>query len=287
MSLLGFGRPPAYYFMWILPRNLFSRLCGFVADIQIPRPLLTQLIKMFSRFFGVELTEATKHVSEFRTFNEFFTRQLLPNARPLDPNPDVLLSPVDGFIGEYGRINKGNLIQAKGLDYRLADLLQDSKREGLYDGGEFITIYLAPQNYHRIHSMAKGKVHEFSYIPGDLWTVSPLGVHHVTNLFARNERLTTYIQTEKGECALVKVGATVVGRIRISYDNQISNLHGALAKHVFLKKPYELRRGEEVGMFELGSTVICLFPPGQVELDEMELGQKIKMGNNIGRFKLK
>jgi phosphatidylserine decarboxylase len=135
--------------------------------------------------------------------------------------------------------------------------------------------------------MAKGKVHEFSYIPGDLWTVSPLGVHHVTNLFARNERLTTYIQTEKGECALVKVGATVVGRIRISYDNQISNLHGALAKHVFLKKPYELRRGEEVGMFELGSTVICLFPPGQVELNEMELGQKIKMGNNIGRFKLK
>ena len=269
MSLPGFGRPPAYYFMWILPRNLFSRLCGFVADIRMPRFLLTPFIRIFSRLYGVELTEATQQVSEFRTFNEFFTRQLLPDSRPQDPDPDAVLSPVDGFIGEYGRINDGRLIQAKGLDYRLADLLLDSKRGCLYDSGEFITIYLAPHNYHRIHSMVDGEVREFSYIPGDLWTVSPLGVHHVPNLFARNERLTSYIQTNKGECALIKVGATVVGRIRVSFDDQISNRLGALAKQHVLKTPYRLERGEEVAMFELGSTVICLFPPGQVELNEL------------------
>jgi phosphatidylserine decarboxylase len=251
----------------------------------MPRFLLTPFIRIFSRLYGVELTEASQQVSEFRTFNEFFTRQLLPDSRPLDPDPDAVLSPVDGFIGEYGRINDGRLIQAKGLDYRLADLLLDSKRDNLYDSGEFITIYLAPQNYHRIHSMVDGEVREFSYIPGDLWTVSPLGVHHVPNLFARNERLTTYIQTNKGECALIKVGATVVGRIRVSYDDQISNRLGALAKHHDLKTPYRLERGEEVAMFELGSTVICLFPPGQVELNELELGQKIRLGNSIGRFK--
>jgi len=285
MSLPGFGRPPAYYFMWILPRNLFSRLCGFVADIRMPRLLLTPLIRIFSRIYCVDLTEATQQVSEFRTFNEFFTRKLLPDARPLDPDLDAVLSPVDGFIGEYGRINDGLLIQAKGLDYRLADLLLDSKRDRLYDGGEFITIYLAPQNYHRIHSMVEGDVREFSYIPGDLWTVSPLGVHHVPKLFARNERLTTYIQTEKGECALIKVGATVVGRIRVSYHDQISNRHGAMAKQLVLKTPFKLERGEEVGLFELGSTVICLFPPGQVELNELELGQKICLGQAIGRFK--
>ncbi len=122
---------------------------------------------------------------------EFFTRQLLPDARPLDPDLDAVLSPVDGFIGEYGRINDGRLIQAKGLDYRLADLLLDSKRDKLYDGGEFITIYLAPQNYHRIHSMVEGEVRGFSYIPGDLWTVSPLGVHHAdayTNLTLLTKR---------------------------------------------------------------------------------------------------
>ena len=284
MSLPGFGRPPAYYFMWILPRNFFSRICGFVADIRLPRPLLTPLIRIFSWFYCVDLTEATQQVSEFRTFNEFFKRQLLPEARPLDPDLDAVLSPVDGFIGEYGRINSGRLIQAKGLDYRLADLLLDSKRDSLYDGGEFITIYLAPQNYHRIHSMVEGEVHESSYIPGDLWTVSPLGVHHVPNLFARNERLTTYIQTEKGECALVKIGATVVGRIRVNYNGQISNRHGAMAKQLVLKTPFKLERGDEVGLFELGSTVICLFPPGQVELNELELGQKIILGQAIGRF---
>jgi phosphatidylserine decarboxylase len=287
MSLPGFGRPPAYYFMWILPRNLFSRLCGFVADIRMPRLLLTPLIRIFSRIYSVELTEATQQVSEFRTFNEFFTRQLLPDARPLDPDLNAILSPVDGFIGEYGRINDGRLIQAKGLDYRLADLLLDSKRDSLYDGGEFITIYLAPQNYHRIHSMVEGEVREFSYIPGDLWTVSPLGVHHVPKLFARNERLTTYIQTEKGECALIKVGATVVGRIRVSFHDQISNRHGSMAKQLVLKTPFKLERGDEVGLFELGSTVICLFPPGQVELNELDLGQKICLGQAIGRFKPK
>jgi phosphatidylserine decarboxylase len=284
MSLPGFGRPPAYYFLWILPRNLFSRLCGFVANRRMPRFLLTPLIRIFSRIYSVDLTEATQQVSEFRTFNEFFTRQLLPDARPLDPDLNAVLSPVDGFIGEYGRINDGRLIQAKGLDYRLADLLLDSKRDKLYDGGEFITIYLAPQNYHRIHSMVEGEVREFSYIPGDLWTVSPLGVHHVPKLFARNERLTTYIQTEKGECALIKVGATVVGRIRVSFHDQISNRHGSMAKQLVLKTPFKLERGDEVGLFELGSTVICLFPPRQVELNELELGQKICLGQAIGRF---
>ena len=113
MVIPGFGHPPAYYFMWILPRNLFSRLCGILADARIPRPLLTPLIKLFSWKFGVDLTEAAQPVSEFRTFNEFFTRQLLPDARKVDPDPDVILSPVDGFIGEFGTINDGRLIQAK------------------------------------------------------------------------------------------------------------------------------------------------------------------------------
>ena len=284
MSLPGFGYPPAYYFVWILPRNLFSRFCGFLANVRMPSLLLTPLIQLFSRIFGVDLTEAKLQVSDFHTFNEFFTRELLPDARPLDPDQNAILSPVDGFVGEFGNISTGLLIQAKGLDYRLADLLEDSERTRKYDGGKFITIYLAPQNYHRIHSMVGGEVSEFSYITGDLWTVGPLGVYHVPNLFARNERLTTYFQTAKGECALVKVGATVVGRIRVSYHDQISNLHSAKAKQIVLETPFELERGEEVGLFELGSTVICLFPPGQIELNELQLGQSVNFGQAVGRF---
>jgi len=284
MALPGFGRPPAYYFIWILPRNSFNRLCGLVADAQLPRFLLTLLIRLFSWKYGVNLKEASKQVSEYRNFNEFFTRKLLPDARTLDPDTEAVLSPVDGILGESGFINNGVLIQAKGLEYRLADLLKDPERTKFYDGGVFITIYLAPYNYHRTHSMVTGEVREFCYIPGDLWTVSPLGVHHVPGLFARNERLITYFKTEKGECALVKIGATVVGRIRVVYHDITSNRPSAAFQKIVLTSPFRVERGDEVGLFELGSTVICLFPPGQIELNELKIEQEILLGQAIGRF---
>ena len=284
MSLRGFGRPPAYYFLWILPRNIFSRICGHIADLNIPSFALEPLIKLFSQIYKVNLAESEKNISEFRNFNEFFTRQLIKSARPVDQGKNSIISPVDGFIGEFGTISNGKLIQAKGLEYRIDDLLDDPNRTKKYTDGTYITVYLAPQNYHRIHSMINGEVREFSYIPGDLWTVSPLGLHHVSNLFARNERLTTYIHSEKGECAIVKVGATVVGRIRVNYHNQISNLKGALSKRVILDNPFYLKKGQEIGLFELGSTVICLFPPKQIELYELMVGQSIIYGQTIGEF---
>ena len=284
MALPGFGRPPVYYFIWILPRNSFNRFCGIIADTQFPRFLLTLLIRLFSWKYGVNLKEASKHVSEYKNFNEFFARKLLPGSRILDPDKDTVLSPVDGILGESGIINNEVLIQAKGLEYRLEDLLKDSGKSNLYDGGVFITIYLAPYNYHRIHSMVSGEVRQFCYIPGDLWTVSPLGVHHVPELFARNERLITYFETDKGECALVKIGATVVGRIRVVYDDITSNRSGGAFQKNVLESPVRVERGDEVGLFELGSTVICLFPPGQIELNELKIDQKILLGQAIGKF---
>ena len=141
MALPGFGRPPVYYFIWILPRNSFNRLCGVIADTQLPRFLLTFLIRLFSWKYGVNLKEASKQVTEYRNFNEFFTRELLPDARTLDSNQEAVLSPVDGNLGESGIINNEVLIQAKGLQYRLGDLLKDSGKSKFYDGGFFITIY--------------------------------------------------------------------------------------------------------------------------------------------------
>ena len=284
MVLPGFGRPTAYYFICILPRNLFSRICGHVADAKLPRFLLTLLIRLFSWKYGVNLNEASKKVSEYKNFNEFFTRKLLPDARTIDPDKEAVISPVDGILGESGVINDELLIQAKGLEYRLADLLKDSAKSKFYDGGVFITIYLAPYNYHRIHSMVSGEVKQFCYIPGDLWTVSPLGVHHVPELFARNERLITYFETDKGECALVKIGATVVGRIRVVYHDIISNRPGALFQKTTLDQPFRVNRGDEVGVFELGSTVICLFPPEQIELNELKINREIFLGQAVGKF---
>ena len=284
MALPGFGRPPAYYFLWILPRNSFNRLCGLLADAKLPRFLLTLLIRLFSWKYGVNLEESSKQVSEYKNFNEFFTRKLLPDVRSLDPDKEAVLSPVDGILGESGVISNGILIQAKGLEYRLADLLKDSEKSKLYDGGIFITIYLAPYNYHRIHSMVSGEVSQFCYVPGDLWTVSPLGVHHVPELFARNERLITFFETDKGECAIVKIGATVVGRIRVVYHDISSNRFGATFQKSVLEPPLRVERGDEVGLFELGSTVICLFRPGQIELKDLKINQEILFGQAIGKF---
>ena len=284
MALPGFGRPPAYYFLWILPRNSFNRLCGLVADTKFPRFLLTLLIRLFSWKYGVNLEESTKQVSEYKNFNEFFTRKLLPDLRTLDPDKEAVLSPVDGILGESGVISNEILIQAKGLEYRLADLLKDSEKSKLYDGGIFITIYLAPYNYHRIHSMVSGEVSQFCYVPGDLWTVSPLGVHHVPELFARNERLITFFETDKGECAIVKIGATVVGCIRVVYHDISSNRFGATFQKSVLEPPLRVERGDEVGLFELGSTVICLFRPGQIELKDLKINQEILFGQAIGKF---
>ena len=284
MTFRGYGKPTTYYFLWILPRNLISRIFGYLANLHIPNYFLKYIIKFFSIFYGVNLDESEKTISEFRTFNEFFTRRLKREVRPIDQAKNSLISPVDGYIGEFGIIKIGKLIQAKGMDYRLQDLLEDENRTTVYDGGIFITIYLAPHNYHRIHSIAEGEVNEFSYITGDLWPVSPLGINHITNLFARNERLTTYIDTKKGECAIVKVGATVVGKIRINYHPQVSNLRGKISKNIFLDNPYKLEKGQEIGLFELGSTVICLFPPKQIELYDIKIGQMIKFGSSLGKF---
>ena len=132
--------------------------------------------------------------------------------------------------------------------------------------------------------MVSGEVSQFCYVPGDLWTVSPLGVHHVPELFARNERLITFFETDKGECAIVKIGATVVGRIRVVYHDISSNRFGATFQKSVLEPPLRVERGDEVGLFELGSTVICLFPPGQIELNHLKIDQEILLGQAIGKF---
>ena len=284
MSFPGFGHPPTLYFLWILPRNLFSRICGWYAELRIPHFILHPLISLFCLIYKVDLSESERPLEGFDSFNAFFTRKLKPGLRPLAPEKDAVLSPVDGTLGEFGQIRKERLIQSKGLDYRLQDLLLDPGRAAKYDEGLFITLYLAPYNYHRIHSIADGEVLEFAYIPGDLWTVSPLGVKQVPGLFARNERIVTYLETEFGECALVKVGATVVGKIRVKYHQQITNLRGGKNRFVKLDRPWQVKRGEEIGLFELGSSVICLFSKGQVESADLQTGKPVRFGQSLGRF---
>ena len=269
----------------LLPKKNFSRLCGWIADQRWPSYLLHQiLIRSFVRYFNVDLSECPQKLEDFQTFNEFFTRPLKPEARPISKEKNALICPVDGTIGFFGTITQETLLQAKGKEYLLTDLLQDSFVAHEYEGGIYLTIYLAPYNYHRIHSMVEGSITRFSYIPGELWTVSPLGLAFVPRLFARNERWISYIDTEHGECALVKVGATVVGRIRTVYHTAYSNRPGARPLKESLPTAYPIKAGAEIGRFELGSTVVLLFQKDQVELDSLELGQTVRLGETLGRF---
>ena len=278
------GKPLGFHLLSLLPRNLFSRLCGRIADTRLPAWLLQPLIRGFAWAFGVDWSEAAHPPEHYQTFNEFFTRPLKPGLRPIASEAQALVSPVDGILGEFGTIRDGCLIQAKGLDYTAADLLADPERATQYEGGEFMTIYLAPHNYHRIHSMVAGEVREFAYEPGDLWTVSPLGANWMPRLFAINERLTSYLHTSAGECALVKIGATVVGRIRVRYDDLFSNCPEAVRVQKTLQTPFRVERGEELGRFELGSTVILLFRPGQVSWGAVSVGQPVRLGMALGTF---
>jgi phosphatidylserine decarboxylase len=258
-------------------------LAGWLADRRWPRGLLAAFIRQYIRTFGIDMAQFAVPPEGFATFNAFFTRAVLPGARPLAPEADALLSPVDGRVIEAGQIERGRLVQAKGISYGLSDLLAGDAEWARYDGGSFATLYLHPRDYHRIHTPCAGAVTRFRYVPGDLWTVSPTGVSQVPGLFARNERWITFLRTAFGEVAVVKVGATIVGRIRVVYHSGVSHAWNAEPLAEALVAPMPLAAGAELGRFELGSTVILLTRPGEAELLPLQAGDAVKMGERIGR----
>ncbi len=279
-------RPPnqadMYYlvFRWF-PKSAFSRLMGWFANVPWPRVLLRAVIGVYTRAYRIEMADFQVPAGGFVTFNEFFTRRLRPGARPIDPDSAAIVSPVDGAVVESGRIGEGRLLQAKGRTFSLQALLGDEPGWQSYEGGGFLTLYLSPRDYHRIHAPCAGEVLRFRYLPGELWTVSPAGVRGVPDLFSRNERLITFMRTAWGEVAVVKVGATVVGKIRVVYDEIESNRRGAAVQASTLQTPLPLDKGAELGRFELGSTVILLLPPGMAQLRDFAPGDAVRMGQTV------
>ncbi|HWJ03280.1 MAG TPA: archaetidylserine decarboxylase, partial [Verrucomicrobiae bacterium] len=182
-------------------------------------------------------------------------------------------------------ITDGALIQAKGICYSVTELLgQDKEKADRFTNGSFVTIYLSPKDYHRIHTPLEGQVLSSTYVPGTLFPVNPFGVRAVKGLFARNERLITYLASKAGLIALVKVGATIVGSVKVNYGDETTNLPGGkLAMREYSPSPC-LGKGEELGRFELGSTVILLFEPGRVQFNVRE-GERVLMGQQIGEIK--
>jgi phosphatidylserine decarboxylase len=254
----------------LLPQHLLSRLTGWLADCEIPW-LKDFLIKLFAGHFKVNMAEAAEpELVSYPSFNAFFTRALQDGARPIDANPTLVTCPADGAISQLGTIEGGRIFQAKGRSYSAAELLAGNERASAFDGGQFATIYLSPRDYHRVHMPIAGTLSAQTYVPGDLFSVNQVTAESVDKLFARNERLVCYFDTELGPVAMVLVGAMIVAGIETVWSGQVAPPSKAPKTIDFTRAPdaVELAKGEEMGRFKLGSTVILLFPPGSIAWNE-------------------
>ncbi|MGM0413128.1 MAG: archaetidylserine decarboxylase [Pseudomonadota bacterium] len=243
-----------------LPQHLLSRLAGPVVRCR-QRTFKNALIRWFVRRYRVELAEA-EHTdpTAYPHFDAFFTRALAPGTRPGPSATEALASPVDGTVSELGRIESGRIYQAKGRHYTAAELVGDETEAATYDGGHFITLYLSPRDYHRIHAPAAGRLVSSHYLPGRLFSVNPATTRAVPRLFARNERLATRLDTAAGPVGLVMVGALMVAGIETTWSGWVTPPHQRRPRRRDHDGP-AFGRGDEMGRFHMGSTVILLLPP--------------------------
>ncbi len=268
----------------LLPKNALSRAVGGLTRARLPGPVRRAALRAFAWRYAIDLAECGP-VDAFETFGEFFARPLRPGLRPVAPGEEVLVAPVDGVVSRCGRAEGGRLLQAKGLDYTVEALLGDAGLAARFHGGPFVTLYLSPRDYHRIHFPLGGRVVGYRYVPGQLWPVNDASVRAVPGLYTRNERLTTLLDTPLGACAVVAVGATVVGRIRARYDPAVpvSNRPRARAEARDYPAPIPVEKGQELGAFEMGSTVIVLGQSGRLSLrPDLAEGTRVRVGEVIG-----
>jgi phosphatidylserine decarboxylase len=270
----------------VLPKNTFSRLVGAACRMPGPSPLVRFAIRRFVAAYGVDASESELPVEEYPTFTEFFTRRLKPGVRPIAPGENLPVSPVDGTVGESGVITNGQMVQAKGRNYTLPELIggpDAAEQAQRFEGGTYVTIYLAPYNYHRIHTPLAGEIAGYTAVPGQLWPVNASGLRNVDKLFCVNERLSTFIETKRGPCCVVKVGATNVGRIRALYADVVTNLRrNRTLERKTLEVPVHVDKGAEIAMFEMGSTVVLLFHPAFELGPKITPGIPIKLGEPLG-----
>lgn len=274
----------------LLPKNALSRAMGWLASRRLPRSLQRLELELFVRLAGVDTRELARPLEDFDTLQSFFTRALAAGARPLEGGESVLVSPCDGAWGSSGRVEQGTILQVKGRPYRVADLLGSERQASAFEGGEFATLYLSPRDYHRFHTPAAGRITRLVYRPGSLWPVNPIGRLGIDSLFARNERICAWLEVAGpvdgragGEIAMVAVGATMVGSVRLAFDALCTNRPSAEAEERELgAMGPKFARGEEWGHFEFGSTIILLIPPGLFRLEPKAMGTPVRLGQAIG-----
>jgi phosphatidylserine decarboxylase len=257
-----------------IPRRLVTRFMGWWSRIENPW-ICNGSIALWRLFSELDLSEAK--TTRFRSLHDCFTRELKPGARPVDTNPSHLVSPCDGLVGACGTIHKGLVLQAKGFPYSLGELVLDPQLAQYYEGGQYATLRLTSSMYHRFHAPADCRVEQVNYISGDAWNVNPIALRRVDRLFCKNERAVIRCRLASGALlTLVPVAAILVASIRLRFLNVL--LHLRYRGPNVIPCDAALQRGEEMGWFEHGSTIIVLAPPGLRLADGVFQGAGVKMG---------
>lgn len=277
-----------HLFIWLqylLPQHGLSRVVLAATRVRVSW-FKNLLIRAFVSHFPVDMAEAVEaDPCRYPSFNDFFTRALRPEIRPIAAGAAVIGCPVDGTVSAMGSIEQDALMQAKGRRYTLGDLLARQPWANRFEGGSFATIYLAPFNYHRIHMPARGRLLDTVYVPGRLFSVNAATVQRVPNLFARNERVLTLFESEFGRFAVVLVGALNVGSIATVWAGDIAPAARRVVARIEAGA-IELDKGAELGRFNMGSTIILLFEAGRAAWDPLlGAGATVRMGQAVGALR--
>jgi phosphatidylserine decarboxylase len=270
----------------LLPKHALSRLIAKAAESKIVW-LKNALIERAITSFDINIDEAeSSDINDYENFNSFFTRALKEGVRPIDSDNQAVVSPADGAVSQAGPINQQKIIQAKGSDYSASRLLGDSQQAKSYENGSFATIYLSPRDYHRVHMPADGKLLSTRYIPGELFSVNDQTAQALPNLFARNERLVCEFESDNGNFAVVFVGAMLVAGIETVWGGFETPGRGAIREANLSDRDLSYKKGDEIGRFKFGSTVILLFQEDKIRWQDSLMPQAdIQMGEKIAAFK--
>ena len=276
-------------FQYIMPQLYLTQLAGWFAQ-QKWGAVTHFVIKAFAKKYNVDMSEAKKeNFSDYESFNQFFIRELKDGARKINENPTALCLPADGRVSQIGHIDDERLLQAKGHFFSLSDLLAgDEELVNTFKNGEFATIYLSPRDYHRVHMPCDATLRKMIYVPGDLFSVNPFLAEHVPNLFARNERVICVFDTEFGPMVQILVGATITASMSTVWAGVINPPRTGEVKVWTYQgdSAIKLTKGQEMGAFQLGSTVINLFPANSVTLAEhLEVDVPVRMGEILATMK--
>lgn len=272
---------------YIIPQHFLSSIMYKITRCETPF-VKSALIHGITKIYNIDVSQAANtDLSTYASFNRFFTRALKPENRPIDITPGAMVSPVDGTVSQAGPISEGKIVQAKKHHYDVKTLLANDESASEFTNGEFTTIYLSPRDYHRIHAPFTGRLTKMIYVPGKLYSVSPATTEEVPGLFAKNERVVCLFETEYGPAAVILVGAIFVSSMDTVWAGEItpSDLN-VVTKWDYTDREYILNKGDELGRFNMGSTVILLLPENQISWDEqMRPGESLIMGEKIATKK--